>query len=210
MSKVNRVFKLLVLVTLIGMMSVSFMSCSKESVDNSEETPAAEVSNEVKDIEAAFAEGPIMITSAGQSADFDIAMTLMDKAEIEYKSNGVLQSTELGDNKTLVVAVGGSSKGLGAAGIDVNDELKRVEDVIEQAKTDGLNIIALHTGGEGRRGDLSDKFVNAVLPKANYIIAVSTGDSDGLLTELASQNDVPMSSVDTIVGVIESLKRAFK
>ncbi len=215
MNKLKKLLKILTIVTIISSVSASFIACGDESKDTSKDT-SKEVTTQVEssikaeDIAEPFADAPVLVTSAGQSADFDIAMTLMEKAEITFNSNGVLKAEELADNKTLVIAVGGSSKGLGAAGIDINDELSRIEDVITQAKNDGLNIIALHTGGEGRRGDLSDKFVNAVMPHADYILIVSTGDSDGLITEMALENSIPMGSVDTIAEVIGSLQKAFK
>ena len=51
------------------------------------------------------------------------------------------------DCKTLILAVGGSSKGLGAAGIDADQELARTDALISAAKEKGIIVLALHTGG---------------------------------------------------------------
>ena len=191
--------------------AVFFTGCSSEAEGKTtSESTAVETQAAVVDIDAPIAELPMMITSAGQSADFDIAKTLMDKAGFVYDMNSTLQPGEIGDIKTLVVSVGGSSKGLGAAGIDANDEVKRIESVVAEAKEKGIKVIALHTGGEGRRGDLSDKFIDGVMPLADYMIVVSTGDSDGYISGIAIQNSIPMASVDQIADVIGALQKTFK
>jgi len=191
--------------------AVFFTGCSSEAEGKTaSENTAVETQAAIVDIDAPIAELPMMITSAGQSADFDIAKTLMDKAGLSYDTNSTLQPGELGDIKTLVVSVGGSSKGLGAAGIDANDEVKRIESVVTEAKEKGIKVIALHTGGEGRRGDLSDKFVDGVMPLADYMIVVSTGDSDGYISGIAIENDIPMASLGQIADVIGALQKTFK
>ena len=116
----------------------------------------------------------------------------------------------MGDSKTLVLAIGGSSKGLGAAGIDANQELERVNKLIAAADEKGMTIIALHIGGEARRGDLSDKFVPPSFEKADYAIVVADGNKDGLMSDLASKAGIPMDEVTTMADVVEPLKAAFK
>ena len=85
-----------------------------------QETPAAggeaAASGDVKEITEAIAEGPIVLTSVGQSADVNVVQTLMKKCEIETDLNSTVTADDLGNYKTLVLAIGGSSKGLGAAG----------------------------------------------------------------------------------------------
>lgn len=207
----NKFIKVSGVVTMIVCTAVFFTGCSSEAEGKTaSENTAVETQAAIVDIDAPIAELPMMITSAGQSADFDIAKTLMDKAGLSYDTNSTLQPGELGDIKTLVVSVGGSSKGLGAAGIDANDEVKRIESVVTEAKEKGIKVIALHTGGEGRRGDLSDKFVDGVMPLADYMIVVSTGDSDGYISGIAIENDIPMASLGQIADVIGALQKTFK
>jgi hypothetical protein len=209
----NKTIRQFWVMALILTMVLSFTGCSKADpeVKINDETKANESAvTTTKDIIEPIAESPILITSAGQSADFEIVKTLMDKVGIGYESNGTVKAVDLGDFKTLVIAVGGSSKGLGAAGINPDDEILRVREVIAKAKEKGMVIVALHTGGEGRRGTLSDRFVNEVLPQANYIVAVSTGNMDGLFSDIATSNDIPMASVDTIADVIGVLLKTFK
>ena len=119
------------------------------------ETPAAggeAASGDVKEITEAIAEGPIILTSVGQSADVNVVQTLLKKCEIDSDLNATVTADDLGSYKTLVLAIGGSSKGLGAAGVDENQELDRVKSVIAKAEEQGMTIIALHIGGSARRG----------------------------------------------------------
>ena len=76
---------------------------------------AAEAAGELKEITAGMLEGPVILTSVGQSADVDIVNTLCTKAGIDLeKNNGITADDLPADCKTLILAVGGSSKGLGA------------------------------------------------------------------------------------------------
>jgi len=157
-----------------------------------------------------IAEQPVLLTSSGQSADVQMVKVLLDRANIKYIINPTVKAEEVKDVKTLILAVGGSSKGLGAAGIDADDELERTLAVISKAKELNLKIITLHVGGEARRGELSDKFINACVPKSDYVIVVEEGNKDNLFTKLIQDNGIPMDKVSKITEVLEPLKAAFK
>lgn len=176
------------------------------------ETPAAggeAASGDVKEITEAIAEGPIILTSVGQSADVNVVQTLLKKCEIDSDLNATVTADDLGSYKTLVLAIGGSSKGLGAAGVDENQELDRVKSVIAKAEEQGMTIIALHIGGSARRGTLSDKFIPDALAAADAAIIVSEGDSDGFMKGIVTENGVATAFIDNQVGAVEPLKTVF-
>lgn len=176
------------------------------------ETPAAggeAASGDVKEITEAIAEGPIILTSVGQSADVNVVQTLLKKCEIDSDLNATVTADDLGSYKTLVLAIGGSSKGLGAAGVDENQELDRVKSVIAKAEEQGMTIIALHIGGSARRGTLSDKFIPDALVAADAAIIVSEGDSDGFMKGIVTENGVATAFIDNQVGAVEPLKTIF-
>ena len=176
------------------------------------ETPAAggeAASGDVKEITDAIAEGPIILTSVGQSADVNVVQTLLKKCEIDSDLNATVTADDLGSYKTLVLAIGGSSKGLGAAGVDENQELDRVKSVIAKAEEQGMTIIALHIGGSARRGTLSDKFIPDALAAADAAIIVSEGDSDGFMKGIVTENGVATAFIDNQVGAVEPLKTIF-
>ena len=171
---------------------------------------SASAAGEVAGLTEAFAESPILVTSGGQSADYQMIGTVMGKLGMDYEINNLATSADLGDAKTLIVVVGGSSKGLGAAGIDADGEPARLEELMAGAKDAGLSIIAMHTGGEARRGDLSDKFITPVFEKADYAIVVSAGDEDGLMSGICAGADIPMDVIGSISDVTTVLPAAFK
>ena len=171
---------------------------------------SASAAGEVAGLTEAFAESPILVTSGGQSADYQMIGTVMGKLGMDYEVNNLATSADLGDAKTLIVVVGGSSKGLGAAGIDADGELARLEELMAGAKDAGLSIIAMHTGGEARRGDLSDKFVTPVFEKADYAIVVASGDEDGLMSGICAGAGIPMDVIGSISDVTTVLPAAFK
>ena len=171
---------------------------------------AAAPAGDVKAIEAGVCETPAVLTSIGQSADVDIVNTICSKAGIEVtKDSAVSADTLPADCKTLILAVGGSSKGLGAAGIDADQELARAAALFEKAKSQGTKIVALHTGGSARRGTLSDSFIVPAFEAADIVIVVEEGDSDGLMKGIASKNGAAMEYVKQIADCMTTLKTLF-
>ena len=154
-------------------------------------------------------EPPILITSAGQSADSDIIKTLCTKANITVTLENQAKPEHLDGVKTLLLSVGGSSKGLGAAGIDADQEIARVQELIKAAQDADIKIIAMHVGGAPRRGDLSDKFLADPFNAADAAIVVSSGDSDGLIRGMLAANSVPTAYVDSQADCIGCLTTLF-
>lgn len=176
----------------------------------SAETTAAGAATELTEISAGMCSTPAILTSIGQSADVDIANTLCTKAGIEVTMNKNITGADLSDDcKTLILAVGGSSKGLGAAGIDADQELARTDALISAAKEKGIIVLALHTGGSARRGTLSDSFITPAFQGCDAAIVVSEGDSDGLMSGILSGNGTPAIYVDNTAGTLDALKTAF-
>ena len=161
-------------------------------------------------LKAPLAAKPALLTSVGQSADVEMVKVLMDRAKLPFQSNPKIKPEELAATgaKTLVLAIGGSSKGLGAAGLSAEVELKRAKAVMAEAHKHGMKILGLHVGGETRRGELSDKFIEAAVPQCDYLIVVADGNKDGLFTKLCGGR-IPMDSVDKISKAGEPLAQAF-
>lgn len=163
-------------------------------------------------LEAGMFEAPILLTSVGQSADVNIINTLLTKANItDVRLASSVTADEVSKYKTLVLAVGGSSKGLGAAGIDENEELARVISVIEAAQANDVKILSLHVGGQARRGVLSDMFIPDAVKASDAMIVVKAGDEyEGLkISDILYENEIPAAYVDNTVGVVEPLELVF-
>lgn len=203
-KSINKKITLYFLIMLFGML---LMACGSDTKNETQDSTEAVV---IEGLKEPIAEQPVLLTSVGQSADVEMVKTMLTKSDIGVTMNATATEADLTDIKTLVLAVGGSSKGLGAAGIDADQELERVSALIDAADEAGITIIAVHIGGEARRGELSDKFIEPSFAKADYAIVVAAGDKDGLMSGLASKSKIPMDIVDTMSDVMTPLKAAFK
>ena len=146
----------------------------------------------------------------GQSADVDIVATHCKKIKLDVYQNNTIKAEELSDKyKTIILAVGGSNKGLGAAGIDADQELARTDALIAKAKELGMTIIAMHVGGADRRGTLSDSFIKPAFAAADIAIIVESGDSDNLMHDILAGNSTPTAYVAKSSAARDVLKSLF-
>jgi len=153
---------------------------------------------------------PAILTSVGQSADVDIVATHCKKIKLDVYQNNTIKAEELSDKyKTIILAVGGSNKGLGAAGIDADQELARTDALIAKAKELGITIIAMHVGGADRRGTLSDSFIKPAFAAADIAIIVESGDTDNLMHDILAGNNTPTAYVAKSSAARDVLKSLF-
>lgn len=153
---------------------------------------------------------PVILTSVGQSADVDIVATHCKKIKLDVYQNNTIKAEELTSKyKTIILAVGGSNKGLGAAGIDADQELARTDALIAKAKELGMTVIAMHVGGADRRGTLSDSFIKPAFAAADIAIIVESGDTDNLMHDILAGNSTPTAYVAKSSGARDVLKTLF-
>jgi hypothetical protein len=155
-------------------------------------------------------EPPVLITSAGQSGDAPIASVLFKRSEIGATFEKLATVANLAGPKTLVLVIGASMKGLGAAGLDTAKELERIAALLAEAKKKNIRILAMHVGGEARRGELTDQMVAAYLPSAQAVLVVKSGNKDGLFTKICQDKAIPLIEVEKTLDAVEPLKKLFK
>lgn len=147
----------------------------------------------------------VAITSVGQTSDGMMAKMLMKKLKVEPEYESLMAPDALKNQKVLIAVVGGSSKGLGAAGIDREQEKARGVNLLEEAKKKGIKVLVMHIGGERRRGDLSDMFIEAVTKLGDKVIVVKSGNADGIFTTSKAAN-AELVEVDTVQAAVAPLK----
>jgi len=155
-------------------------------------------------------EAPLLITSAGQSPDVQLAVVLAKRAAIEHTLVKLATAKDLGGAKTLGLVVGASLKGLGAAGIDTAKEKERVKALLAEAAKRGVPVLFLHLGGEQRRGELTDGMVADYLPLAKMAVILRSADYDGLFSKICKERGIPLVAVEKTADAAEVLKGAFK
>lgn len=154
-------------------------------------------------------EGPYILTSAGQSADFQMVKAMLKLNKVENSTDNALLTPDTipEGTGTIIIVIGGSSKGLGAAGIDAEQELERVDSVIKHAEEKGIAILAMHIGGTARRGELSDKFIEPVIAAAKACIVVEEANAnDMLFTVLSEKYSLPLTLIEKKSDGAEALK----
>ena len=152
---------------------------------------------------------PVLITSAGQSADVTLAGMLFKKAGINYKIEALAKENSLDGIKTLVIIPGFSSKGLGAAGISREQEKARINALSLAAKKKNINIVMVHIGGTARRGQQSDDFNQLSAEASTEMIVVKQGDEDRFFTKIAGSKKTKITLVDKMSEVSNELKKIF-
>jgi len=184
---------------------------------------------------------PVLTTSAGQSADVNTLNVIMEQAEVGFdycdvptvamvkagvglggakaktgfhvEINSDLNRFKTGTPyQTIIFAIGASLKGMGASGLTVEAEVKRLTEIIQHCKQNKIFIIAVHAGGESKRGapgSDNEKMIDAVAPFANYIIAVKDSNKDGRFTQIAKHTGIPFTQVDYALGIVDVIKKVF-
>ena len=152
----------------------------------------------------------LLITSAGQSNDLKIARQIFIRAGMENPQvDALIEADSLKDIETLVLVVGGSSKGLGQAQDATDIELARITALLEKAHEQRLNLLCMHLGRESRRGALSDKFITPVAAVSSQMIVLAGGNEDGLFSKINEENNIPLIVAVDFVDVIEHVNRLF-
>jgi hypothetical protein len=163
------------------------------------------------------AQAPVFLTSCGQSPGAVTVNVFLRRLQIDYdlKETGTVKDLAAKPYKTLIIVTGSSLKGMGGAGVSIDDELARAGALVAEAKKRGILVIGAHVEGMERRakgaapGDNSDEMsIDAVCPKAQLLIVRKDGDEDGRFTALSAKFKVPVlfyaKSLD-LRGVLENL-----
>lgn len=158
----------------------------------------------------AIFERPGLVTSVGQSSDIAIVKVVLNtQLKLGLEAKPLAQASDLEGMKTLVVVVGASTKGLGAAGLDVDKEVVRGTALVRAAKARGMKVLVLHTGGEPRRGPTSNVMIEAIVPMADHAAVVVPGNKDGLFDKLMTA-PAGLTVVDKITALGPAVAPLFK
>jgi hypothetical protein len=183
---------------------------------------------------------PVLTTSAGQSTDVTTVNIVLDEAGITYDycdvptpemvADGVgLGGRESGPGfhvesltdtakypagtpyRAVIFAIGASLKGMGASGLTLDSEEARLKKLIAYCKSKKIFVMAVHIGGESKRGPAgsdNERMIDAVAPLADYIVVTKESNKDGRFTKLAQANKVPITEIDyalDLVGIVKQV-----
>jgi hypothetical protein len=167
---------------------------------------------------AQTAQPPVLLTSCGQSPGAVTVGVFLRRLQVDYdlKEMGTVKDLSAKPYKTLIIVTGSSLKGMGGAGVSIDDELARAGALVAEAKKRGITVIGAHVEGMERRaknaapGDNSDEMsIDAVCPKANFLIVRKDGDEDGRFTTLGRKFNVPVVFYEKSLELNNALKAVF-
>jgi hypothetical protein len=155
-------------------------------------------------------ETPVAMTSPGQSPEIAIVKLLARRINLEIESDPFMKPEALEGKKSVVIIIGGSGKGLGAAGVNIEEESERAEKLIAECKEEKIKIIGMHLGGSMRRGPNSAVMIDLVTPKCDYVVVREDGNEDGIFTNICSENKIPLTEIEKTTQVMDILKALFQ
>lgn len=156
------------------------------------------------------AELPVAMTCPGQAPEGQLVKLIFGRLKTPIKYDPFLEPKDIGGNKTLIIILGGSGKGLGTAGVDLKDEMKRAEQLVTEAAKQKIKLVGIHSGGEDRRGEVSTKLIDLVAPKMNYLIVREDGNKDGLFTKLSNERKIPLTLIKATPELTDVFKELFR
>lgn len=154
---------------------------------------------------------PFLVTTCGQSTGSVMFHMVANQAGLSSVDEHQLLEREMetvgAEANTLVITTGTSGKGMGAAGTDVDDEIKRCTAVAQKAKEMGMTIVCAHIEGMSRRTDASDQAsIDAILPLADIIVCVEESNSDNYFSDYAAANNIPIIIVPDSLSLSEYME----
>ncbi len=151
----------------------------------------------------------VTITSLGQTADGMMVKVLMKGMAVDPVYDSGLSAQGLGTQKVIIAVVGGSAKGLGAAGITQDQERVRAKLLLQEARKRGIRVLLMHIGGARRRGELTDSFIEATTGLADRLIVVASGNLDGIFNKGRSPG-ATLTEVETPRAALPVLAATFE
>ena len=169
------------------------------------------------------AELPVLLTSCGQSPGPARVKFFLSRLKLEHEFLEQATAEDLVDRqkagkpvKALIIVTGASLKGMGAAGVSIDDELARTEALIAEARRQGITIIGAHVEGMSRRaqgaepGDNSDELsIDAVCPKSDLMIVRQDGNEDRRFSIISENQDIPLILFEKNMELGDVLERLF-
>ena len=162
---------------------------------------------------------PILLTSCGQSQAGPAAFEIFLKGlKLEYVSKMDATAADLAKSpfKSVIIVTGASLKGMGAAGVSIEDELARTKALIAAAKKQNIKIIGAHVEGMKRRaqgaapGDNTDELsIDAVCPFSSLLVVKKEGDEDGRFTTISKDKGIPIILYEKNLDLQNVLKNLF-
>ena len=164
---------------------------------------------------------PLIVTSLGDGPGSVMLEMVCHRNGIDFKSAAALGAEELeamidvsDAPVTLVMVTGSLVDGdmcivCSAIETDLDDELNRIDKLIEFAKSRGIPIIGVHvTGGIELSDRNSNQAIEAIMPNSNAMILVSAEEHVGI-REISETEGILLIRVSDPLDIADALNEIF-
>ncbi len=184
-------------------------------------------------------EFPMVLTSGGQSDEVNTVIYLAEELDLPFDYCDILTKDEFAAGvglggaknaqgkhvsfsstepkgtqfKTLVIALGASLKGMGASGLSVNDEVSRINKLIDHAKKENIKIVVFAIGGEIRRGlpgSVNEAMIDAIIPSCDMVVVTAETNLDKRFDKIAQENNVTLIEVESAFDLLDKIPEIFE
>ena len=160
---------------------------------------------------------PLVVTTCGQSPGALMVWVLSKQIKLPCDRDDLLTAEDLkakaeegNPYKTLIITTGTSMKGMGAAGVDIDYEVARIEAIIAEAKKEGILIIGAHIEGMSRRVDATDAAsIATVIPESKLLLIREDSNEDGYFTKAAEEQGIPIITFKETLDLSDIFKQLF-
>ena len=169
-------------------------------------------------------EQPVLLSSCGQSPGPLKFKVFFGKLGIEHVYNPQASAGDLVTKKkegkpfkSMIIVVGASLKGMGAAKVSIEDEIDRTKKLIAEARKQGIKVVGAHVEGMERRaqgaapGDNSDEqSIDAVCPVSDIMVVRKDGDEDKRFTTISTGKKIPLVTFEKNMELSDVLKNLYQ
>ncbi len=151
---------------------------------------------------------PVLITSAGQATDAYVVKDIANRLKLDNYFSPLATTGQLKNMESMILVVGYSQVGLAFNELSFDDELERVENILETAEEKKLTIISIYLRGDQLFGDENQKLLKLVSKRSNYVIMVN----DSFDQEFAEvwMGDSQLTVVESLDELSEPIVSAFR
>lgn len=167
---------------------------------------------------------PVLLTSCGQSPGplkfqvFLKKLGIVFTYSLQAKAEDLVKAKQAGKPFGSVIIVTGSSlKGMGAAGVSIDDEIARTKKIMEETRKQKIALVGAHVEGMERRaqgaaaGDNSDELsIDVVCPASDILVVRSDGDQDKRFTAIATSKKIRLVLFEKNMELSDVLKDLYK
>lgn len=153
---------------------------------------------------------PLLITSAGQATEGKVFSYITRDLHLEGDYRPRALASDLYDYNTLIIVAGYSPHGLNQTYRSIQEEKKRVNQLLNQAKKDGVPVILVHMGGAARDDEVTWNFIKNSMDKLDYVIGFRQMVQKEELVALAKDYQVPVTLVPDMEDIRTPFNSAFR